>query len=330
LNFEALVAELRNADTDALVDAVSAAANLRDLEPCRDAALLERLPSPPVEVRDDAPAVRAELARVAALWATGAYEEGLAAARESLEHAQELGWAPLVAAARLHEGTLLYKLGKYEDAEVVLEAAYFEAAGSGATEEAFGAARELAQTVGHRLVRIAEGERWWKLAEVERSRLSDPTGLREAQSLNTRANLHAKTGAYAEAAELYERALALDEEALGPEHPTVAVVLQNLARQRHEMGAVDEATALYLRVLDLRERVLGPDHPDVAGTLYHLGAVRREAGDLEEAARLLERALALPTMRPRCFGARSRSGRRRWATRTRTWPAACTISRASS
>ena len=51
-----------------------------------------------------------------------------------------------------------------------------------------------------------------------------------AISLNGLALLYESQGQYAVAEPLYKRALAIDEEAYGPDHPGVATSLNNLAR----------------------------------------------------------------------------------------------------
>ena len=60
------------------------------------------------------------------------------------------------------------------------------------------------------------------------SRPWDPLTL-VATSLNNLALLYQTQGQYAEAAPLYQRALAIREQALGPTHPDVATSLNNLA-----------------------------------------------------------------------------------------------------
>src|SRR4029453_730245 len=69
-------------------------------------------------------------------------------------------------------------------------------------------------------------------------------------------------GRYAEAEPRYQRALAIREKALGPEHPDVAQSLNNLASLYQTQGRYTEAEPLYQRVLASRERVLGAEHPD--------------------------------------------------------------------
>jgi tetratricopeptide (TPR) repeat protein len=60
---------------------------------------------------------------------------------------------------------------------------------------------------------------------------------------------------------LFERALAIWERVLGPDHPQTAQGLNNLALLLKDQGEVDAARALFERALAIRERVLGPDHP---------------------------------------------------------------------
>ena len=57
------------------------------------------------------------------------------------------------------------------------------------------------------------------------------------------------------------RALAIDERALGPNHPGVATDLNNLAELLRAKGDYASAEPLYQRALAIREEKLGPDHP---------------------------------------------------------------------
>ena len=62
------------------------------------------------------------------------------------------------------------------------------------------------------------------------------------------------TGRYAEAEPLYQRALAIGEKALGPEHPDVATSLNNLAVLYQATGRYAEAEPLYQRALAILEK----------------------------------------------------------------------------
>jgi tetratricopeptide (TPR) repeat protein len=92
---------------------------------------------------------------------------------------------------------------------------------------------------------------------------------------------------------LYQRALALYERVLGPDHPHVATSLHNLAALYRAQGRYDQAEPLYQRALGIRERVLGPEHPDVAQSLNNLARLYQAQGRYGAAEPLFQRALAL-------------------------------------
>ena len=124
-------------------------------------------------------------------------------------------------------------------------------------------------------------------------------------SLNNLAALYRATGAYAQAEPLYQRALAIREKALGPEHPHTATSLNNLAVLYRATGAYAQAEPLYQRALAIREKALGPEHP-------------RHGDEPEQSRRALPR-LPAPTPRPsRSTSGPWRSGRRRSARSIRT------------
>ena len=99
--------------------------------------------------------------------------------------------------------------------------------------------------------------------------------------------------AYAEALPLFEQELAIDEQALGPDHPDVATTLNNLAELYRAQGQSAEALLLSRRALKIREQALGPDHPDVAQSMNNLAELYRAQGQYEQALPLFQRALAI-------------------------------------
>ena len=74
---------------------------------------------------------------------------------------------------------------------------------------------------------------------------------------------------------MIKRALAISEKALGPEHPVVAIRLNNLARLYEAQGRVSDAEPLYKRALTLREEALGLDHPDTKASRSNLQKLRQ-------------------------------------------------------
>jgi tetratricopeptide (TPR) repeat protein len=98
---------------------------------------------------------------------------------------------------------------------------------------------------------------------------------------------------YQQAQGLNERALALREAHLGPNHPDTATSLSNLALVLRDQGDLDAARTLHERALAIRDVELGPDHPDTVRSLNNLAHVLTDQGDLDGARTLHERALAI-------------------------------------
>ena len=80
---------------------------------------------------------------------------------------------------------------------------------------------------------------------------------------------------------------------IGPEHPNVALSLNNLAGLYHDLGNYAEAEPLYRRALTIVEKALGPEHPNVATTLENYAALLRETGRADEAGEMEARAKAI-------------------------------------
>jgi tetratricopeptide (TPR) repeat protein len=118
--------------------------------------------------------------------------------------------------------------------------------------------------------------------------------LRASGLLNGLASYrHCALAAYAQARPLYERALAINEKMLGPDHPDTALSLNNLALLLQDQDELAAARASHERALAIREKVLGPDHPDTAESLNNLALSLQALGDLAGARPLFERSLAI-------------------------------------
>ena len=87
---------------------------------------------------------------------------------------------------------------------------------------------------------------------------------------------------------------ALDKaEALGPEHLSVALALNDLGLYYYRANRDDEAEPLHKRALDIQEKVLGPTHPDVVQTLHNLAALFYAQNRYADSEGLLKRALEI-------------------------------------
>ena len=121
-----------------------------------------------------------------------------------------------------------------------------------------------------------------------------------------------ETGDAAGARPLHERALAIREKQLGPDHPDVSWSLNNLAALLQDTEDAAGAPALYERsmaivaafvalgarplyeqALAICETRLGPEHPGVAIPLINLALLHHAAGDSVGARPLFDRALAI-------------------------------------
>jgi tetratricopeptide (TPR) repeat protein len=100
-------------------------------------------------------------------------------------------------------------------------------------------------------------------------------------------------GRLADARPLAERALAIDEAVMGPDHPDVTIRLNNLATIMGDLGRAGEARPLAERAAAIDEAALGPDHPSVATDLNNLALILRDLGLAERARPLAERAAAI-------------------------------------
>lgn len=90
-----------------------------------------------------------------------------------------------------------------------------------------------------------------------------------------------------------ERALALDEQRLGPLHPDVALDLSNLGDLFRSRGDFNRVLPLYQRALAIRRAALSPDHVDTANSLNKLAYALENLGQYEPSLELSRQALAM-------------------------------------
>ena len=127
------------------------------------------------------------------------------------------------------------------------------------------------------------------------SRHADAAGLAEPTArLINELSLYWQARSQFHAAEpLFRRALAIDEQSHGPDHPTVAIRLNNLAELLRATNRPGEAEPLCRRAVAIDEQSYGPDHPTVARDLNNLAVLLRDTNRLDEAEPLYRRALAI-------------------------------------
>jgi tetratricopeptide (TPR) repeat protein len=146
---------------------------------------------------------------------------------------------------------------------------------------------------GHDFAHWAAYERQFTHALHVAEVAGDAVGVPLAQLLGQAANFAHDRAAYDRAEPLYQRGLAIREEALGTDHPQVGTSLNNLAGLYKDQGQYNRAEPLYQRALTIREAALGPDHTLVGTTLNNLAGLYYAQGRYDRAEPLLKRDLAI-------------------------------------
>jgi len=139
-----------------------------------------------------------------------------------------------------------------------------------------------------RLLPLAEHAEVVALA-AEQAGIDEPTG-RLMAALGVLFDVRAQ---YGRAERLKRAALAIGERSLGPDHPSVATRLNNLAELLRATNRLAEAEPLYRRALAIDEASLGPDHPDVARDLNNLAKLLEATNRLAEAEPLYRRMVLI-------------------------------------
>ena len=119
--------------------------------------------------------------------------------------------------------------------------------------------------------------------------IADPT----TSLMNQLGVLLLAKASYGDAEPLMRRALAIDEASYGPDHPRVAIDLNNLAQLLKDTNRLTEAEPLMQRALAIDEASYGPDHPNVARDLNNLALLLRATNRLDDAEPLMQRHLVI-------------------------------------
>lgn len=100
-------------------------------------------------------------------------------------------------------------------------------------------------------------------------------------------------GIRSESEPMYIRSLQISERTLGPEHPQVALALNNLADLYRSQERCDESETFYRRALKISEKAQGPEHPQVGLILEGYAHLLLNMKRLREAAEIGKRAIRI-------------------------------------
>ena len=68
-------------------------------------------------------------------------------------------------------------------------------------------------------------------------------------------------GEYPKALSSFEKALAIQQQSLPPNHPSLAASYGNIGNLHYRMGEYSKALPIYKRALEIAQQSLPPDHP---------------------------------------------------------------------
>ena len=125
------------------------------------------------------------------------------------------------------------------------------------------------------------------VGEADRVGVSDPTLMSQLAALLLKKSL------YSQAEPLMQRALEIVEASFGPDHPNLAICLNNLAQLFKATNRLSEAEPLMRRALKINETSFGTRHPKVAIRLSNLAQLFQATNRLAEAEPLIRQALEI-------------------------------------
>jgi tetratricopeptide (TPR) repeat protein len=285
----ALTRLLRQADDDAVTQAVTAASSLPALEPCSDSdALVAGAPPLPSEEAAKVAEVEDMLAAARQQLLLADYADSRDAARKATAAARATGHGPIIARALVLLGRTERQMGDRDAAEAaLLEGAWTadEAADDRVRAEAWkdlvwveldngraDEAMEMAEAAGRALARAG----------------GDP--LIEADIHQNRGVIARRRGDSATSVAEHGRALELRREHVAADDPRIADSLINLGSALADANEYDDADAALAEAEQIIRRRFGESHPRFASVLHTRGIVKHRRGDHGSAAELLGRA----------------------------------------
>jgi tetratricopeptide (TPR) repeat protein len=266
--------------------AADAARALPDVRSCSDLqALAAAAPVPPQ--------LQQRLAELTALRDTAHLQGGLERAQALIADAHALSVGRVEAQARVLEGDLLRKTGRFTDAYPALSTAAQIALANGDDASLADALSQLVLVTATDLKRPTEAETWGRLASGAVARARD--SLLDAQLQRALGALALKEGDLPVAEQHLGRALEIAQRELGDDYPRTGEAHLDLARVHNARRDFDRGRDELLRAVEIFQRTRGPMHPQLGLAENNLGWVYLKRREYPTAREHLERALAILT-----------------------------------
>jgi tetratricopeptide (TPR) repeat protein len=145
--------------------------------------------------------------------------------------------------------------------------------------------------LGHLLIKMGQSANAQEVYEVL---LDQTTNESEKGSIYHQIGwVKGDQGEYQEAITFYEKALAIKQQSLPPNHLDLALSYNNIGTVYDSMGDYPKALSSHEKALAIRQQSLPPDHPDLAMSYGNIGNVYFSMGDYPKALPSYEKALAI-------------------------------------
>lgn len=275
---DSLVALFTEADAFVVRGAVEALAQLGDVRECEDPKYLDSVEALPEGERGLAiRAVEVSLAKARSRLAAGRFKEAFVLANEAVAAAEQVEWAPALGRALVVRGRIHGELLDVGPARDDLERARRIADESADDRTRAEALVRLVRVVGSFGGDHDSAARIGEDARAAIARLGS-VPLLEANLETQLGNVAMVAGRYEDAIGHHQRALALREPLLGPNHTDVAISRNGIGNALTASGRYGEAIVVHREALAAFEARLGEAHPHVATSLVNLANAILEAG----------------------------------------------------
>jgi tetratricopeptide (TPR) repeat protein len=118
-----------------------------------------------------------------------------------------------------------------------------------------------------------------------------------ATVLNNLGDLENTRGNPDKARDWLEQCLQIRQRTLPPDHPLLAVTVDNLAKALAAKDSMSEATTYFERALTIRARVFGNDHPETNNTRVNWGTYLFQNKQFDKAGPLFKKAWQSDSLR---------------------------------
>ena len=294
LDVAALVATLAVADRNVVDRSVDAVSRVPDVAGCTDIAALRQIVPPPhdASIRAKLAALSPRLADAKAKTELGAYPRALELILPIVVEAHALRYLPFESEARFLQGRIEFAMNDLAKAEAAFDASVWSAEASRHDEIAARAWTELVFVVGYSQAKHDRVAPLVSRATAAVARLGGHSDIEATLEVALGA-IDGMQDRYDASIAHFERAVALTEQAFGPDHFELAMPLLDLASTMLNRGDAARTISIAQRALDIQERALGPNHPDAGRTLTVLADAHNARGNFALAEQELRRALAI-------------------------------------